>query len=148
MKTKLKHKLSGWTLWGILLALPFIREFSTNGTVDALIGIVVWSIMVCLGLMGIIVLGMGVIFWANSDNMTIPELEKAHKPLAKFKWWKSLLTGSTVIAAYAYVDWTGPAVVYFLALAAIVGGATILRSTINNAIKEHKESNTVHEDDA
>lgn len=144
----MKEKLAGYGMWGILLALPFIREFSTNGTVDALIGIVVWTLMIFLGLMGIVVLGMGVIFWANSDNMTISELEKAHKPLAKFKWWKSLLTGSAVLAAYAYVEWTGPAVVYFLALAAIVSGATILRSTINNAIKEHKESNIVHEDDA
>ena len=97
---------------------------------------------------GIIVFFMGVIFWARSDDMTIPELEKAYKPVKKLRWWKTLLTGSTVLAAYAYVDWTGPAIVYFIAMLGIVGGATILRSAINTAMEQHKESNLVHEDDA
>lgn len=133
-------KLKGYILWAITLSLPIIQHYSTNNTIDTLISIVVWSIMLLLLLIGVIVAFMGLAFWFMKDEMEVDKMEATLKPLAKMRWWKTAITLTVTLGVYAYVDWTGPAVTYVFAIAGLWIGASTIRAAINSVVETHNDS--------
>lgn len=116
-------------MWG----LPFVRVVTDNATLNVLAGIVVWALMTVSLLVGIVMLTTGTIFYSNRDKLSMTEAkEKSKQP--RLPYWRTLGTLVVTIAIYSYVDWTGPAVMYFLAAVASQAGAALTRTAIRERL--------------
>lgn len=123
-----------WTIV-VLVTFPLLRELSTNGTVDALIGLVVWALMLFLLLAGFVVFFVGAFTVNSPEDMKVDNIEKMTEPFKKMKWWKSAIHISIILGVYIYVDWTGPAVTYTIAMILMLTGVAMLRNGLNKIME-------------
>lgn len=120
--------LKKYWMMAILISAPLVRHFTENSTIDALTGLAVWSLLWVIFAIVVLVVLIGGACHTWSDEMKVDGLDKMTKPFAKMKWWKSAINASLVLAAYIYVEWTGPAILYTINTVGLYGGMALLKS--------------------
>jgi hypothetical protein len=116
------------------MAAPLIRHFTENATIDALTGLVVWSLLWVMFIVVLIIMAMGVACHAWFDSMSVDGLNKAMKlTFEKARWWKSTIHICLILGVYIYVEWTGPAILYTITAVGMYIGMMMIKTGINKA---------------
>jgi len=131
----MKDLVKTYWITAILLLAPIVRYFTENATIDALTGLVVWSILWLFFGIALLVLIAGVAFYSWFEEMKTDGFEKLAKPFQKLKWWKTFIHTTLVLGAYIYIEWTGPAILYTISLTVMWCGLAFLKSGMMRAMK-------------
>lgn len=131
----MKELIKSYWITAILLLAPIIRHFTENTTIDALTGLVVWSLMGLLAACGFLILIAGFVFNTWHSEIKQDGFEKLAKPFRKLKWWKTAIHATLILGAYIYIEWTGPAILYTISLTILWCGLMLLKSGLSKAME-------------
>ena len=127
MTTSIKH----YWIPAALVAAALIQHFTTNSTIDALTGLIVWGTLGIVSLVAVLMLLMGWACHAFTDSIkTVDGLDKAADAFKQLKMWKSFIVLSIVLGTFIYVDWPGPAVLHTINFVVMWSSVFLLRSGI------------------
>jgi len=144
----MKDLVSKYWMMTVLVTAPLARHFSENGTIDALTGLAVWSILWIIFAIVVILFLIGAVCHFMPDEITKVEgVEKMTKPFKKMRWWKSAINMSIVLSVYIYVDWAGPAILYTITSVGLLCGVALLKSGIMKVLEAHGIELPVDEDE-
>ncbi len=133
----MKLNVSSWWIAAVVVTFPFIRDLSTNGTLNTLIAVTIWILMGLTLLLTIAFFCMAIGIYASPHSKLYKD--NFDKDFNKLALWKTAISSTIILSVYIYTDWTGPAIVYMISMVLGVLSVALIRSVRKEAIADRED---------